>query len=195
MNKQQQQHALVLLGVRNSGKDTLAKLFVEKAAPGSVRICKFCELTKSLVAAAFAVPVSDLENKELRTLPLNPALMGDLSLLDLLDALFFATELPKPSCKRLAEANRIFCRELAKRAEAELLIFTDIRREEEAKVVLQTFPYTAVHLHRSGCKPAPTDSYIQDASNLLEAQHLSIRASETPQETYARLQALLLKET
>ncbi len=184
-------HALILLGCRGSGKDTLAAEFEKHAEPGAVRNCKFSELTKSLVAAAFAVPRADLEDKGLRTTPVNLELMGDLTTLDLIDSLFHASFLERPSCRRLKAANVKFTIELAKRSPARLLVFTDIRRTEEAHAVLQHFSYTAVHLHRQGATPSSTDNSIDDASYLLEASHLRIPEKEQPFETYTRLKGEL----
>jgi hypothetical protein len=184
-------HALILLGCRGSGKDTLAAEFEKQSEPGSVRNCKFSELTKSLVAAAFAVPRADLEDKLLRTTPINPELLGNLTTLDLLDSLYHALFLERPSCRRLKEANLKYTIELAHKSTANLLVFTDIRRIEEATAVLSNFSYTAVHLHRKGAKPAPTDNGIDDVSYLLEAHHLRIAEAEHPSATYTRLSNLL----
>lgn len=185
-------HALVLLGCRGSGKDTLAAEFEKHAEPGAVRNCKFSELTKSLVAAAFAVPRSDLEDKFLRTTPVNEPLMGDLTTLDLLDSLYHALFLERLSCRRLKAANIKFTLELAKRSSARLLVFTDIRRTEEAQAVLQNFPYTAIHLHRRAAKPSSTDNCIDDVSYLLDARHFRIPDNESPEQTYTRLQGELI---
>jgi hypothetical protein len=184
-------HALILLGCRGSGKDTLAAEFEKQSEPGSVRNCKFSELTKSLVSAAFGVPRADLEDKYLRTSPVNPELMGNLTTLDLLDSLYHALFLERPSCRRLKEANVKFTIELAHRTTANLLVFTDIRRIEEANAVLSNFSYTAVHLHRKGATPSPTDNGIDDVSYLLEAHHLRITEREQPFHTYTRLSNLL----
>ncbi len=187
-------HALVLLGCRGSGNDTLAAEFEKHSEPGAVRNCKFSELTKSLVAAAFAVPRADLEDKLLRTTPVNPELLGDLTTLDLLDSLYHALFLDRPSCRRLKAANIKFTLELAKRSPARLLVFTDVRRAEEAHAVAAAFPFTAVHLHREGTEYSSTDNCVDDASYLLEAVHLRVPSSEQPFATYTRL-SNLLKET
>jgi hypothetical protein len=189
-----QQHALVLLGCRGSGKDTLYQQFASDPAHfGAVRNCKFSELTKSLVASAFGVRREDLEDKLLRTTPVNPDYLGDLTTLDLLDALYHATHLSSSSCRRLAEANVKYTVARAKASKAPLLVFTDVRRKAEAEAVAREFPYTALHLHRVGTYPTDTDKGILDASDVLDACHYTIKSGESPEQTYTKVKTLLQK--
>jgi len=186
------QHALVLLGCRGSGKDTLAAEFQKQARdPSLVYNCKFSALTKSLVAAAFGVPLSDLEDKRLRTTPVNPDYMGDLTTLDLLDSLFLALSVDHPSTNRLKQANVTYCLGRARASNAPLLIFTDVRRMSEAREVADAFPCTFVHLHKHDAEEGTSDRYIRDIAKEFNALNVRIRKQDTPEITYKRIKELL----
>jgi len=190
------QHALVLLGCRGSGKDTLAKEFERQAHdPALVYNCKFSSLTKSLVAAAFGVPLSDLEDKRLRTTPVNPDYMGDLTTLDLLDSLFLALSVDHPSTNRLRRANVIYCLGRARASQASLVVFTDVRRLSEAREAAAAFPCTFVHLHKHDATEGTSDRYINDIAQEFGAYNLRIRKQDTPLVTYKRLQEILTHDT
>lgn len=186
------QHGLVLLGCRGSGKDTLAKEFERQAhSPSLVYNCKFSSLTKSLVAAAFGVPLADLEDKSLRTTPVNPDYMGDLTTLDLLDSLFLALSVDHPSTNRLKQANVKYCLSRAKASQAPLVIFTDVRRLSEARQAAYAFPCTFVHLHKHDAIEGTSDRYIRDIAAEFSASNVRIRKQDTPTDTYNRIKGLL----
>lgn len=187
------QHALVLLGCRGSGKDTLARELQQQALdPALVYNCKFSALTKALVASAFGVPLADLEDKRLRTTPVNPDYMGDLTTLDLLDSLFLALSVDHPSTNRLKRANVIYCLGRARASQASLVVFTDVRRLSEAAEVVQAFPsHTFVYLSKHDAHESTSDRYIRDIAVEYSASTLRIRAKDTPDLTYKKLIGLL----
>lgn len=187
------QHALVLLGCRGAGKDTLAAEFAKQAPnPSLVYNCKFSSLTKALVAAAFGVPLADLEDKRLRTTPVNPEYMGDLTTLDLLDSLFLALSVDHPSTNRLKRANVIYCLSRAKASQATLVVFTDVRRLSEAAEVVKAFPsYTFVYLSKHDAHESTSDRYIRDIAVEYNARTLRIRKNDTPDLSYKKLIGLL----
>jgi hypothetical protein len=144
--EQNKRKALVLLGLRNSGKDTMFHALKE-LMPSAVNI-KFSSFHKHLLGELMGIPQSFLENKELRESYKLALVKGevtydylsDVSLLDLLNALFIGSA----EVESLRKAHIEYA--MLQFTESDFPVFTDIRRHSELAVVEYLNPLV-VHVH------------------------------------------------
>jgi energy-coupling factor transporter ATP-binding protein EcfA2 len=138
--EQNKRKALVLLGLRNSGKDTMFRALKE-LMPSAVNI-KFSSFHKHLLGELMGIPQYVLENKTLRE-SLKLAFEGgdvtfeyqsDVSMLDLLNALFIGSA----EVASLRKAHIEYA--MLQFTESDFPVFTDIRRHSELAAVKHLNP-------------------------------------------------------
>jgi hypothetical protein len=119
--------AIVLLGYRNSGKDSVFKALDERIS--GLRNIKFGAFNKTLVAELLEVPVSWMEDKTWRN---EPYFYG-VTPLELIDALFVYSDTSEKFQQKIDETS------LVEVGTGEVLVFTDIRRERELSAVYNKY--------------------------------------------------------
>jgi hypothetical protein len=162
--------SLVLLGVGNSGKDTVYQKFAN-LQPNSVNI-KFSSFSKHLLGWLMGIPQDYFENKELRTqykvaldnLEGSFEYRSPVCLLDLVNALYFGGE----RVPTLLQAGVEY-------AHAQVTpdcfpVFTDIRRQHELDSVLQKYTPLVVLLKRTAEQESATDENVIGCFNSCAAQ-------------------------
>ena len=191
---------IILLGRHGAGKDTMAHLL--SVIYNGVYNAKFSEFSKRFVSSALDIPVSYLNDRVKREEISATGTFGftsDLTALDMLNVLFHGSLSDTPEAKRFCEAGIRFV--LGKSEFYPRVVFTDIRRLQEAKAVLQYYEKVTVVVlvdeDALGILPEPSDENLPALIAMLyENERVDIHAlnrqtTDTPSDTFVKLQTLI----
>jgi len=191
---------IILLGRHGAGKDTMAHLLSVKYS--GVYNAKFSEYSKRFVASALDIHVSYLNDRVKREEISATGTFGftsDLTALDMLNILFHGSLSDTPEAKRFCEAGIRFI--LGKSEFYPRVVFTDIRRLQEAEAVLQYYEKVTVvvliNKNSIGTQLEPSDANLPALVDKLQNNervnmHTLYRtATDIPSDTFVKLQTLI----
>ena len=191
---------IILLGRHGAGKDTMAGLL--KVIYTGVFNAKFSEYSKRFVASALDIPYEYLNDREKRNDLSATGTFGftsDFSALDMLNVIYYGSLGDNPESKRFCEAGIRYT--LSKAEYSPRVVFTDIRRLQEAEAVLQYYDrlkvIVLVNNGAIGERLEPSDSNLPDLISSLyshkktECHTIYRSAEDTPHKTFVKLQTLL----
>ena len=192
--------ALVLLGRHRTGKDTMANLL--EFAYNRVINVKFSALSKRLVASALDLPYSATEDRHFRSEYCATKTFGvetDLSILDLLNVLYYGMESDTEAASRMVSAGIKYALTVAEGAYHP--VFTDIRRQLELDAVLERYPNCKiVRLTKEGEElqaPEAGDEQLQYLFDYIsfargsEVHTIERQAGDSPSQTFTLLKEIL----
>jgi hypothetical protein len=157
--------AIVLLGYRKAGKDSI---FKELAKKYRVYNAKFASMGKTTVANICGVPLLCLEDRNWR----EEEFINNTSPRQLLDALFYLGE----HDEAYSEAVHNYC--LDNIPSDYIPVFTDVRRKLELEAIYKKYNPCEVGVHfvtREGLEPAKADAELASlVQSLKEKKELSL---------------------
>lgn len=160
-------NALVILGNRNSGKDSVAeRLRLENFEKPFVNV-KFGAYNKRLIESALTLPEGTLDNKNLRTVPL--CFHTGCTPLDFVDVLFQGMSSGTDAAKRLQDYIQLETLQGFIRNHEQndcIPVFTDVRRVEELRAIKREF--TPLVFVLDGGVRAPGAETDQNLSDILK---------------------------
>lgn len=176
--RQMELKALVLLGYRNTGKDSICKALQESYS--NIHNAKFGAYNKELAAHLTMCGVQKFEDKQWREQPM----FSDHSFkpTDLLNALFAFTKVNKNHRKT------VYTDTFGKIPFSSLPVFTDIRREEELNEVIGYYGSNCVvvfWLNRIGQEPSEGDEDLPELISDLTHNVTIVREFQTLQGSLA----------